>query len=175
MHTKIRLRSWRKRFEIRPQIREITATSGSNDSINTDVIQETLDCHLNFWKCTMRVEYIAVLRVASLLKTKWRVGQRSTQNTWLLVAYLCTDGFNLEILPRGFVMQSQILINVIIFVAYVLNLPLNTQRPYHRSQPAGKLGLNFGSWQSPDISRSQLYRATIAWTPPTAMYREYTV
>ena len=43
-------------------------------------------------------------------------------------------------------MQRQILINVIIFVAYVLNLPLNTQRPYHRSQRARKLGLDFGSW-----------------------------
>ena len=103
-------------------------------------------------------------------KQKWRVGQRSTQNTWLLVAYLYTDGFNLEIVTCGFVMQRQILINVIIFVAFVLNLPLNTQRPYHHSQLAGKLGLDFGSWQSPDISRSHLYRGTIAWTPPTAIY-----
>ena len=113
--------------------------------------------------------------VWSLLKTKWWVGQRSMQNTWLQVAYSCTDGFNLEILPRGFVMQRQILINVIIFIAYMLNLPLNTQRPYHRSQRAGKLGLDFGSWQSPDISRSHLYRGTIAWTLPTVLYREYTV
>ena len=67
------------------------------------------------------------------------------QNTWLQVAHLCTDCFNLEILPRGFVMQRQILINVIIFFAYVLYLPLNTQRPDHRSQHAGKLGLDFGS------------------------------
>ena len=34
---------------------------------------------------------------------------------------------------------------------------------------------DFGSCQSPDISRSHLYRGTIAWTPPTAIYREYTV
>ena len=34
---------------------------------------------------------------------------------------------------------------------------------------------DFGSWQSPDISCSHLYRGTIAWTPPTAIYREYTV
>ena len=34
---------------------------------------------------------------------------------------------------------------------------------------------DFGSWQTPDISRSHLYRDTIAWTPPTAIYREYTV
>ena len=31
------------------------------------------------------------------------------------------------------------------------------------------------SWQSPDISRSRLYRGTITWTPPTAIYRAYTV
>ena len=34
---------------------------------------------------------------------------------------------------------------------------------------------DFGSWQTPDISRSHLYRGTIAWTPPTAIYRAYTV
>ena len=34
---------------------------------------------------------------------------------------------------------------------------------------------DMGSWQSPDISRSHLYRGTIAWTPPTAIYRAYTV
>ena len=34
---------------------------------------------------------------------------------------------------------------------------------------------DLGSWQSPDISRSHLYRGTIAWTPPTAIYRAYTV
>ena len=34
---------------------------------------------------------------------------------------------------------------------------------------------DLGSWQSPAISRSHLYRGTIAWTPPTAIYRAYTV
>ena len=34
---------------------------------------------------------------------------------------------------------------------------------------------DLGSWQSPDISRSHLYRGTIAWTSPTAIYRAYTV
>ena len=34
---------------------------------------------------------------------------------------------------------------------------------------------DLGSWQSPDISRSHLYHGTIAWTPPTAIYRAYTV
>ena len=37
------------------------------------------------------------------------------------------------------------------------------------------MGPDLGSWQSPDISRSHLYRGTIAWTPPTAIYRAYTV
>ena len=34
---------------------------------------------------------------------------------------------------------------------------------------------DLGSWRSPDISRSHLHRGTIAWTPPTAIYRAYTV
>ena len=50
-----------------PQIREITATSGSIDPIDTYLIQKPLDSHLNFWKCTLTVEYIAVLRVATLI------------------------------------------------------------------------------------------------------------
>ena len=50
-------------------------------------------------------------------------GNDLRKKTWLQVDYLCTDGFNSEILPRGFVLQCQILKNVI-FVAYVLNLPL---------------------------------------------------
>ena len=29
--------------------------------------RKTLDSHLNFWKCTLTVEYIAVLRVATLI------------------------------------------------------------------------------------------------------------
>ena len=41
--------------------------SGSSDSIGTYVIQKTLDCHLNFRNCTLTVEYIAVLRVATLI------------------------------------------------------------------------------------------------------------
>ena len=78
---------------------------------------------------------ITVLRVAILVlvKTKWRVEQRSPQNTWLQVDCLYTDGLNLEILTRGFVMQRQILINVIIFVAYMLNFPLNIQMPHYHS------------------------------------------
>ena len=63
------------------------------------------------------------------MKTKWWVGQRSPQNTWLQVDYLCADSFNLEILPCGFVMQRQILVYVIIFVAYVLNLLLTGKAP----------------------------------------------
>ena len=86
-----------------------------------------LDCHLNFRKCTLTVEYIPVLRVAALIfgvvKTKWRAGKWSPQNSMASSWFLCTDGFNSEILPRGFVMQCQILINVNIFVAYELNLP----------------------------------------------------
>ena len=41
--------------------------SGSIDSIDTDIIEKTLDCHLNFWKCTLTVEYIAVLQVETLI------------------------------------------------------------------------------------------------------------
>ena len=63
-----------------------------------------------------------------------------------------------------------------IFVAYELNLPLNMEKPHYRSQRAGEWSLIWAhDSQSPDISRSHLYRGTIAWTPPTAIYRAYTV
>ena len=38
-----------------------------------------------------------------------------------------------------------------------------------------KWSLSLAHDQSPDISRSHLYRGTIPWTPTTAIYREYTV
>ena len=38
-----------------------------------------------------------------------------------------------------------------------------------------KMEPDFGPWQSPNISRSHLYHVTIAWTPPSAIYWEYTV
>ena len=67
-----------KWFNILPQIHKITATSGSSDSIDTYVIQKPLDCHLNFWKCTLTVEYIAVLRDATLLFGENKMAGRAT-------------------------------------------------------------------------------------------------
>ena len=66
-----------------------------------------------------------------------------------------------------------ILISVIIFVVYELaakhgKAPLSLTTRWWMEP-------DFGSCQLPDISRSHLYRSTIAWTPPTAIYREYTV
>ena len=72
-------------------------------------------------------------------------------------------------------MQHRILINVIILVAYVLNLPLKHTKVPFSLTTRWKMEPDFGSWQTPDISRSHLYRGTIAWTPPTAIYRAYTV
>ena len=92
-----------------------------------------------------------------------------------LIDYLWTDSFDSEILPCGFVMQCKVfLIHVILFTVYMLNLPLNTQRPFF-AHNALENDFDFGSWQTPDISCSHLYRGIIAWTPPTAIYREYTV
>ena len=113
----------------------MTATSGSSDSINTYFIKKALACHPNFRKCTLTVEYIAVLRVTTLI-----------------------FGENSENLPNGFVMQHQILINVIIFVAYVLNFPLNTRRSHSRSQRAGKWSLILAHDRRP-IYRAPTYIA----------------
>ena len=71
-------------------------------------------------------------------------------------------------------MQDQILINVTLLIAYVLNLPLNTQRPHYHSICAGEWSLIWAH-DSRLINRAHLYRGTIAWTPPTVIYREYTV
>ena len=91
------------------------------------------------------------------------------KNEWLQVEYLCQDGFNSENLPNGFVMQHQILINVIIFVAYVLNLPLNTQRSHSRSQRAGKWSLILAHDRRP-IYRAPTYIAVPLLGPHQPRY-----
>ena len=66
-------------------------------------------------------------------------------------------------------MQHQILINVIIFVAYVLNLPLNTQRSHSRSQRAGKWSLIFAHDRRP-IYRAPTYIAVPLFGPHQPRY-----
>ena len=125
------------------QIRQIAVTSDSAVLLNTHLIQKPLHFILISrnvpWQ--LNISWFYKLQLWSFVKTKWWVGQLTQQNTWLQVDYLCTEGFNLEILPCSFVMQSQILINVIIFVAYVLNLLPNMQKPHYRSQHARKWSL----------------------------------
>ena len=66
-----------------------------------------------------------------------------------------------------FVLQRQLLISDMIFVAYELNLPLNMEKPHYRSQRAGEWSL---IWAHDSRPIYRLYRGTIAWTPPTAIY-----
>ena len=66
-------------------------------------------------------------------------------------------------------MQHQILINVIIFVAYVLNLPLNTQRSHSRSQRAGKWSLILAHDRRP-IYRAPTYIAVPLLGPHQPRY-----
>ena len=66
-------------------------------------------------------------------------------------------------------MQHQILINVIIFVAYVLNLPLNTQMSHSRSQRAGKWSLIFAHDRRP-IYRAPTYIAVPLLGPHQPRY-----
>ena len=66
-------------------------------------------------------------------------------------------------------MQHQILINVIIFVAYVLNLPLNTQRSHSRSQRAGKGSLILAHDRRP-IYRAPTYIAVPLLGPHQPRY-----
>ena len=98
----------------------MTATSGSSDSINTYFMQKALVCYPNFRKCTLTVEFIAVLRVATLIFGENKMAGRSTistkANVFKLIIYAKT-ALTWENLPNSFVMQHQILINVIIFVA----------------------------------------------------------
>ena len=89
----------------------------------------------------MTVEYITVLRVATLIFGENKMAGRTMISAKYMVYFLCTDGFNLERLPCVFVMQHQIMINVIILVAYMLNLPLNMQKPNYCSQRARKWSL----------------------------------
>ena len=66
-------------------------------------------------------------------------------------------------------MQHQILINVIIFVAYVLNLLLNTQRSHSRSQRAGKWSLILAHYRRP-IYRAPTYIAVPLLGPHQPRY-----
>ena len=66
-------------------------------------------------------------------------------------------------------MQHQILINVIIFVAYVLNLPLNTQRSHSRSQRPGKWSLILAHDRRP-IYRAPTYIAVPLLGPHQPRY-----
>ena len=79
------------------------------------------------------------------------------KTTLLEVDFLCTDGFNWENLPHSFVIQRQILINGNVFVAHLLNLPLNTQRPHYRSQHAGKWNLISAHERQPIYSAPSYY------------------
>ena len=99
------------------------------------------------------------------------IHSHACKNEWLQVDYLCQNGFNSENLPNGFVMlmQHQILINVIIFVAYVLNLPLNTQRSHSRSQRAGKWSLMLAHDRRP-IYRAPTYIAVPLLGPHQPRY-----
>ena len=71
-------------------------------------------------------------------------------------------------------MQHQILINVIIFVAYVLNLPLNTQRSHSRSQRAGKWSLILAHDRRP-IYRAPTYIAVPLLGPHQPRYIRLTL
>ena len=66
-------------------------------------------------------------------------------------------------------MQHQISINVILFVAYVLNLTLNTQRSHSRSQRAGKWSLILAHDRRP-IYRAPTYIAVPLLGPHQPRY-----
>ena len=145
---------------IRPQIRGITATSGSIDSIHTNLIQKPLDCHLNFWKCTLTVEYIAVLRVATLIFGENKMAGKTTisakymafkliiyaQTTliWNSTAQFCNARSNFDKCHYISYIHAE-------FAAKHTKVPLLFITRW-------RMESDFGSWQSPDISRSHLSR-----------------
>ena len=88
--------------------------------------------------------------------------QWSPQNTWLQVDYLCIDDFNLEILPHGFVMQCQILINKL----YSFSTCWICRHTRNSPIIVGN-ALKYGRWfchlTVPNIWHSHLYHGTIPW------------
>ena len=163
-----------KQFKIRPQIREITATSGSSNSIDTDVIQKPLDCHLNFRKCTQDLN---ISRVATLIFGENKMAGRTMisakrmasgclfMHRWLWfgnsTTRFCNAMSNFDKCHYIHCLRAEFA------TKYAKALSSLTTR--------WKMEPDCGSWQSPDISRSHLYCGTIAWTSPTTIYREYTV
>ena len=73
-----------------------------------------------------------------------------------------------------FVLQHHILISVITFVAYELNLPLNMEKPHYRSQLASKWSLILAHDSRP-IYHALTYIAVPSFGPHQLRYIESTL
>ena len=140
---KVTLNHDAKRFKIRPQIRQMTATTGSSHLFHTKSVSLSSKfpemypdswIYRGFKSCNFDIWWKQNGGYYNDLRKKTFYGFQ--------VDYLCQDGFNSENLPNGFVMQRQILINVIIFVAYVLNLCRET----HKGPIIAQNALENGAW-----------------------------
>ena len=156
----------------------MTAKSGPSDSIDADVIQKRLNCHLLFRKCTLTVEYIALLRVGTLIFGENKMASKKPISAKI-------HGFKLNIYA-----QTALIWN---FTTRLCNATSIFDQCHYisciRAQFAAKhkgplslitrwrivwsLILDHGSRPMPYKSHSHLHRGTIPWTPPTTIYREY--
>ena len=73
-----------------------------------------------------------------------------------------------------FVLQRHILISVVIFVAYELNLPLNMEKPHYRSQHASEWSLILAHDSRP-ICHALTYIAVPLLGPHQTRYIESTL
>ena len=96
---------------------------------------KSLNRHLNFWKCSPTVEYIAVLwdlifcGGGGMTETTWRAGIDRRKMHGFEFGHLRGDNLGLNIVLSSFVMQRWILIKIIPLFYYMLNLWLLMQNP----------------------------------------------
>ena len=140
--------------------------SDTSDSLDTDLLQKNVILSYKIRKCTLTVEYIAVLWVATLIFENKMQGMTKSSakymaSSWLFMHRQLRFGNSTRRFCNAmsnFDKCYYIRCLCAEFAAKHTKAPLSLTTHW-------KMEPDFGLWQSSVISCSHLYRGTIAWTP----------
>ena len=177
MHTRIRLYSWGKTVQNSATNPWNNSNVGVQRFYRHQSYTKTDRLYLNFRKCTLTVEYVAVLWVATLVFGENKMAGRTTISakymalSWIFMhrrlqfgnstTQFCNATSDFDKCHYIPCLHAE-------FAVKHTKAPLSLTTNW-------KMEPDFGPWQLPDISCSHLYRGTIASTPPTVIYQGYTV